>query len=111
MDFTRVDAETCQHGLAIEIADEFRQVFRDAYADMHLRNSQIGGGLANVVLTGLTVVWLECVHSLSGSPDGESAIALLRDLSPDDRAVAKEMRMAARDFLRRSRWLPKQRTT
>jgi len=78
---------------------------------MHLRNQQIGGGLSNVVMAGLTVVWLECVHSLSGSPDGESAIALLRDLSPGDRAVAKEMRMAARDFLRRSRWLPKQRTT
>lgn len=111
MDFQDVDSETCQHHLALQIADEFRELFRGAYADMHLRNRQIGGGLSNVVMAGLTVVWLECVHSLSGSPDGESAIALLRDLSPGDRAVAKEMRMAARDFLRRSRWLPKQRTT
>jgi hypothetical protein len=111
MEFDDIDADTCQHHAALQVADEFREQFRTLYAGMYRRNAAIGGGLSNMVMAGMTVVWLECVHSLMGSPDSESAIALLRDMRPDDRAVAKEMRMAARDFLRRSRWLPKQRAT
>jgi hypothetical protein len=111
MMFDDINTDTCQHHVALDVADRFREQFRELYAGMYRRNSDIGGGLSNFVLAGLTVVWLECTHSLMGSPDSESAIALLRDMRPDDRAVAKEMRMAARDFLRRSRWLPKQRAT
>jgi hypothetical protein len=111
MAFEDIDADTCQHHVALEVADKFREQFRELYADMYRRNSDVGGGLSNFVMAGLTVVWLECVHSLSGSPDGESAISLLRDMRPDDRDVVREMRRAARDFLRRSRWLPKQRAT
>lgn len=111
MKFDHVDADTCMHGVAVEVADELRDHVRLVYEDMHLRNKEMGGGMANVTLAGLTVVWLECVHATMGTLDSESAISLLRELRPSDKEAAREMRLAARDFLRRSRWLPKRRTT
>lgn len=110
MEFDHVTPDTCMHGVSLEFADELREMVHQNYVGMYLRNHEIGGGMDNIVLAGLTVVWLECVHSLMGTPDFESAIALLADMRPKERVVAKEMRMAARDFLRRSKWLPKRRS-
>lgn len=109
MRFEDVDAESCMHGVALDVADELREQIRSTYEDMHHRNQQIGGGMANVALAGLTVVWMECVHATMGTLDSESAISLLRDMRPEDKEAAREMRMAVRDFLRRSHWLPKRR--
>lgn len=109
MKFDHVDPDTSMHHLAVEVADEFREAVKTTWEAMYLRNKQMGGGMANVTLAGLTVVWLECVHATMGTPDSESAISLLRHLRPDDKSVARDMRGAARDFLRRSYWLPKRR--
>lgn len=111
MKFDEVEPGTCMHRVAVDVAEELRSQIRDLWEDMYRRNKAMGGGMANVTLAGLTVVWLECVHATMGTLDSESAISLLRDLRPEDKEVAREMRLAARDFLRRSRWLPKRRAT
>lgn len=109
MQFDHVEADSCMHHVALEVAEELREQIMASYLAMYVRNREMGGGMSNVVLAGLTLVWLECVHSLMGTPDSESAISLLQDLRPSESSVTKEMRMAARDFLRRSKWLPKRR--
>lgn len=104
MDFDNVDAGTCPHQAAIDVADELRSHVQDLYAGQHRRNQDINGGLSNSVLAGLTVVWLEAVHACWNTMLSESAISVLRGMSPDDRATKRSMKRAARDFLRRSRW-------
>jgi len=60
--------------------------------------------MANVVLAGLTLVWLESVHTVWNTPTGESAVGLMTQLRPDDKESKRDMQRAARDFLRRSGW-------
>lgn len=104
MVFDNADADTCPHALATDVADELREHVRDLYARQHKRNVETDGGMANVVLAGLTAVWLEAVHACWNSMLSESAISVLRGMSPEDRETKRSMKRAARDFLRRSRW-------
>lgn len=105
MIFDQVDENTCMHEKAFEVADVLREQVRDMYQDMFRRNGELQGSLANAVLAGLTLLWLESVHNVFGSMDYESALNLVRDCKPTDRNVHKEMRAATRDFLRRSGWI------
>ncbi len=104
MRFDDVEPDTCMHGLAVDVADELREHIRDLYAGQHQRNQETGGAMANVVLAGLTLVWLESVHTVWNTPTGESAVGLMHGLKPEAHGVKREMQRAARDFLRRSGW-------
>ena len=104
MDFQSVDPESCQHTTAIELSNELREHINDLLASQTLRNQEVGGGLCNVVLAGLTIAWLDTVYSHWNTVSGESAMSLLKALRPQDKEVARSMRRAARDFLRRSGW-------
>lgn len=104
MTFDDVDAETCMHTLSIDVAAEFREQLAQMYQNLHARNAAINGGLANVVLAGLTLVWLEAVYESWNTPYGESAMSIMRRLKPDTKEVKRGMQRAARDFLRRSRY-------
>lgn len=104
MTFDDVDHGTCMHGLSVDVADDIRSYVGGLFAQQHARNLETDGAMANVVLTGLTLVWLEAVHGHWNTVASESAISLLRGLKPEDRETGKEMRRAARDFLRRSGW-------
>lgn len=104
MTFENANADTCPHSLAIDVADELRDHIHDLYARQHKRNQETAGGLCNVVLAGLTAVWLEAVHASWNTMASESAMSVLRGMSPEDREVKMSMKRAARDFLRRSGW-------
>jgi hypothetical protein len=109
MIFEEVDESTCMHDVAFDVANHLREQVREMYRCMFERNSELHGTLPNAVLAGLTLLWLESVHNVLGSMDYETAIRLVADCRPTDKQVGKEMKQAARDFLRRSRWLPKVR--
>jgi hypothetical protein len=113
MTFDEVGVDDDMAEVAVRVGDEMRDKVRELYAAMCQRNRELyeenDRGMANVVLAGLTLVWLELVHNTMGTGHSESAITLLLNLRPQDRGVARDMKMAARDFLRRSRWLPKRR--
>jgi hypothetical protein len=109
MMFKEVDDSTCMHGVAFDVANHLREEVREMYRSMFERNVELQGSIPNAVLAGLTMLWLESVHNVLGSMDYESAIMLVTDCRPSDKQVEKEMKQAARDFLRRSRWLPKVR--
>ena len=111
MIFDQVDEDTCMHEKAFEVADVMREQVRDLYGEMFRRNRELQGSMANAVLAGLTLLWLESVHNVFGSMDYESALNLVRECKPTDPAVHREMRASARDFLRRSRWLKIKRRT
>lgn len=111
MIFDQVDDDTCMHDKAFEVSDVLREQVRDLYAEMFRRNGELQGSMANAVLAGLTLLWLESVHNVFGSMDYESALNLVRDCKPTNPEVHREMRAAARDFLRRSRWLKIKRRT
>lgn len=87
---------------AIQVADEIRCYLDDLYQQQQLRNADTNGAMANVVLAGLTMVWLEAVHSAWNTAMGESALSLLRLLRPKKREDRLNLRRAGRDFLRRS---------
>lgn len=104
MDFDKVDADTCPHGVAMDVAEELREHIHDLYARQHKRNLETDGGMANAVLAGLTAVWLEAVHASWNTMLSESAMSVLRGMSPEDAETKRSMKRAARDFLRRSGW-------
>jgi hypothetical protein len=104
MNFDEVDADACMHMLAVEVADELRSHVQELYSGQHQRNQETDGRMANVVLAGLTLVWLEAVHTVWNTPTGESAVGLMHGLKPESKGVKREMQRAARDFLRRSGW-------
>lgn len=104
MTFDDVDEQTSMHDLAIQVAEEMSEQARELFASQHARNLETDGAMANVVLTAMTLVWLEAVHAHWNTVSGESAMSLLRGLSPDDKGKRREMKRAARDFLRRSGW-------
>lgn len=110
MTFDDVDNDACMHGLTFEVADDLREHYVELMKSMFVRRNQLEDGMPNVVLAALTVLWLEAVHSSLGTIDYESAISILRDVKPKEKGQAKEMRSAARDFLRRAYWLPKRRS-
>jgi len=105
VDFHHVDETSSMHRVAVEVADDFRGHLYALYQAQHLRNQETEGMMANVVLAGLTIVWLEAVHASWNTPYGESALSLLRGIRPNTKGASLEMKRAARDFLRRSRWL------
>lgn len=109
MDFKRIQAEDSMHEVTMMVASELRESLRELYLGMYQRNEEFQGSMPNVVLAGLTLLWLEAVHTIHGTADYESALRLVKGLRPDVPAVEKVMKRAARDVLRRSRWLPKQR--
>lgn len=109
MDFSQVAAEDSMHEVTMTVASELRETLRGLYLGMYQRNAEFQGAMPNVVLAGLTLLWLEAVHTIHGTADYESALRLVKGLRPNVPEVEKEMRRAARDFLRRSRWLPKTR--
>jgi hypothetical protein len=111
MDFTDLDPDACMHSVSLDVAEDMRQHYRDLYVHMLQARKRMDEGMPNVVLAGLTVLWLECVHSAFGTVEYESAISILRDVQPNGKSVYREMRRAARDFLRRSKWLPVKRST
>lgn len=104
MNFDEVHPDTCMHSVAVDVADDIRELVRDLYLRQHQRNQETDGAMANVVLAGLTLVWLESVHTVWNTPTGESAVGLMHGLKPESRGVKREMQRAARDFLRRSGW-------
>jgi hypothetical protein len=104
VDFHHVDETSSMCRVAVEVADDFREHLRELYQAQHARNQETNGIMANVVLAGLTIAWLEAVHATWSTPYGESALSLLRHLRPEEKLAYREMKHAARDFLRRSRW-------
>lgn len=104
MTFDNANPDTCPRGLAMDVADELREHIHDLYARQHKRNLETDGGMANAVLAGLTAVWLEAVHACWNTMLSESAMSVLRGMSPEDHGMKRSMKRAARDFLRRSGW-------
>lgn len=109
MDFSIVEADDCMHDVAVNVSAEVTDQLRELYRGMYARNEEFQGVMPNVVLAGMTLAWLGAVHAVFGTADYESALRLIKTIRPSDDDVTKEMKMAARDFLRRSRWLPKRR--
>jgi hypothetical protein len=109
MKFDDVQSTDCMPDLAIQVADDIREHVKSIYVDMLTRSRQLDDGLPNVVLAGLTLVWLESVHNLFGSASYESAVGLLGAIKPEDKEARRGMRRAAADVLRRSGWGIKRR--
>lgn len=109
MDFKDVDATDCMPQVALRVADDIESHVRQMYVSMLERCHELGDGMPNVVLAGLTIVWLEQCQDLFGSASFESAIAMLRSIRPDDGAVRTRMKRSASDLLRRSGWSQKRR--
>ena len=105
MDFHDVDETSSMYDVAVQVADDLRQHLDELYRAQHVRNQEMDGNMANVVLAGLTIVWLEAIHTSWNTPYGESALSVMQGVRPDAEDTYLEMKQAARDFLRRSRWL------
>lgn len=104
MDFSTVQPDDCMHTVSMTVSEDLRERVRELYVGMYQRSDEIQGAIPNVVLAGLTLLWLESVHAVFGTADYESAVRLLKKIRPNDKQVTSEMRMAARDMLRRSGW-------
>ena len=109
MDFSQVQPDDCMHTLAADVAEELRQHLRLLYIGMYKRSEELNGAMPNVVLAGVTLLWLEAIQTLFGTADYESAIRLVNGMRPNNDQVTREMRLAARDVLRRSGWLSKRK--
>ena len=110
MDFSAVQSSDCMHDIAMQVAGEFREKARELYLGMYQRNADLEGTMPNVVLAGMTLLWLESLEAVHGTMDYETALALVKDIRPSEKEVGTRMRRIARDFLLRSRWLPKRRS-
>lgn len=111
MDFSTVQSSDCMHDVAMQVANEFREKARELYLGMYQRSADLEGTIPNVVLAGMTLLWLESLDAVHGTMDYETALALVKDIRPNEKEVDRRIRGIARDFLRRSRWLPKRRAT
>lgn len=111
MNFAEIKPDDCMHQVSMDLAKEFRHMLHAQYCGMYRRNEEIAGVMPNVVLAGLTLLWLESVHTVFGTAEYESALRLVGGIRPNDELVAAEMKQAVRDFLRRSRWLPAKKRT
>ena len=109
MDFDNVQSTDCMPDLAIQVADDIRDHVRDVYQRMIQRSSELEDGLPNVVLAGLTLVWIESAYNIFGSASYESAISLLSTIRPESKETRRGMKRAAADLLRRSGWAIKRR--
>jgi hypothetical protein len=109
MKFDEVQSTDSMQDLSIQVADDIRDHVREIYVRMIQRSSELEDGLPNVVLAGLTLVWIETVYNVFGSASYESAVRLLSGIRPDDAATRKCMKRAAADVLRRSGWGMKRR--
>lgn len=109
MDFSTVQPDDCMHTVSMTVSEDLRERVRELYLGMYQRSEEINGVMPNVVLAGLTLLWLESVHTVFGTADYESAVRLLKKIRPNDKVVTGEMRMAARDMLRRSGWTTKKK--
>jgi hypothetical protein len=104
MDFDNVSSGDCMHAVSIQVADDVRNHLKDLYSGLYARSEALPDGLPNVVLAGLTLVWLESVYNVFGSASYESAVSLLKQIRTENKTVRTGMRHAAHDFLRRSGW-------
>jgi|LakMenEpi03Aug12_release.lakeMendotaPanAssembly.Ray.scaffolds.fasta_scaffold716815_3 hypothetical protein len=104
VNFDDIKADDCMHMAAVEVSEELREHVNDLYVRLHRRNLETNGAMANIVLAGLTIVWMQSVHTVWNTVNGESAMSVLRGLRPGDKGEKREMQRAARDFLRRSGW-------
>lgn len=109
MDFTNIKPDDCMHQVAIDVSAELRETLHELYRGMYLRGEELEGVMPNVVLAGLTLLWLESIHTVFGTADYETALRLVKGLRPNDPQVNDEMAQAARDFLRRSGRLPRRK--
>ena len=109
MDFDDVQSTDCMHQVSIQVADDIREHVRQIYLRMLDRSSELEDGMPNVVLPGLTLVWMECAYNIFGSASYESAVTLLRDIRPDSKDDRVGMKRAAADLMRRSGWTLKRR--
>jgi hypothetical protein len=109
MDFSELKPDDCMHTVAMDVAAELREAMRSLYVGMYQKNEDMQGAMPNVVLAGLSLLWLESAHTVFGTADYETALSLVKGIRPNDKEVEREMKQVARDFLRRSRWLPKRR--
>jgi hypothetical protein len=109
IDFNEVQQADCMHEVSVHVKDELREHVADLYGRLIQRCDQLEDGMPNVVLAGLTLAWIETVYDVFGSATYESAVSLLRGISPDDKAVRRGMKQATTDLLRRSGWSLKQR--
>ena len=104
VNFDEIKSDDCMHMAAVAVSDELRDHINDLYVRQHKRNLETDGAMANIVLAGLTLVWMESVRTVWNTVNGESAMSVLRGLRPDSKEEKREMQRAARDFLRRSGW-------
>lgn len=109
MDFSEIKPDDCMHTVAMDVTAELRETVRSMYAGMYEKNEDLQGAMPNVVLAGLSLLWLESVHAVFGTADYETALRLLKGIRPNEKEIEQEMKQAARDYLRRSQWLPKRR--
>ena len=103
MIFNDIDDDTCMPTLAAEVAKELSDHINKLY-DSQATCHQEGHSVANVVLAGLTLAWLDAVHNCWNTMPCESAMSVLRAIGPEDRSTKRDYKLAARDFLRRSGW-------
>lgn len=109
MDFDDVESNDCMPEVALRVADDIGLHVRQLYLGMIERSAYLENGLPNVVLTGLTIVWLEQCQELFGSASFESAVSMLRSIRPHSNEIQLKMKRSAADLLRRSGWSLKRR--